>query len=54
VLAIYHVIVGFHSIAPFYREVAGEDLMTAEARARQTRFLTRMVEALFDHAPRTS
>lgn len=51
VLALYHVVVGFHSIAPFYREVGGEDLTTPEARARQTRFLTRMVETLFDHTP---
>ncbi|MCP5066697.1 MAG: TetR/AcrR family transcriptional regulator [bacterium] len=51
VLALYHVIVGFHSIAPFYREVSGDDLSTPESRDRQIRFLTRMVEALFEHAP---
>ena len=48
VLSLYHVIVGFHSIAPFYREVVGEDLATPQARARQSRFITRMVEALFE------
>jgi len=54
VLALYHVIVGFHSIAPFYREVSGDDLSTPESRARQTRFLTRMVEALFEYTPARS
>ncbi|MCP5060318.1 MAG: TetR/AcrR family transcriptional regulator [bacterium] len=51
VLALYHVIVGFHSITPFYREVSGDDLSTPESRARQIRLLTRLVEALFDHKP---
>ncbi len=51
VLSLYHAIVGFYAITPFYREVAGEDLQSPAARARQSRFLTRMVEALFDHAP---
>lgn len=51
VLALYHVVVGFHSIAPFYREMSGEDLTTPAARTLQTRFLTRMVDALFDYTP---
>ena len=51
VLSLYHALVGFHAIAPFYREVVGDDLTSPEARARQTRFLNRMVEALFASPP---
>ncbi len=47
VLAIYHVVVGYFTIAPLYRELNGEDLMSREALARQTRFLTEVVAALF-------
>lgn len=46
VLALYHAVVGFHTIAPFYEATVGEDLSTSEARALQARFLTRLVESL--------
>lgn len=51
VLALYNVLVGYHTIAPFYREVMGVDLATPEARARQTRFFTQLTEALLDGPP---
>ncbi len=47
VLAVYHMVVGYFTIAPLYRELNGEDLMSREALARQTRFLTEVVAALF-------
>ncbi len=47
VLAMYHVVVGYFTVAPLYRELSGEDLMTAAARERQTEFLCRLVETLF-------
>ena len=47
VLAMYNVVVGYFSIAPLYRELNGEDLLSREALARQTRMFALMVEALF-------
>ena len=47
VLALYHIVVGYFTIAPFYHELGGEDLLTPEALKRQTEFLTRLVEAVF-------
>lgn len=52
VLALYHVVVGYFSIAPLYEELNGTDLMTKEARARQTRFLVDLVDSLFADPPR--
>ncbi len=46
VLAMYHIVVGYFTIAPLYKELNGEDLMTEEALARQTRFLTEVVATL--------
>ena len=48
VLAMYHVVVGYFTIAPLYRELAGEDLLSDEALARQTRFLGDVVATLFE------
>jgi TetR/AcrR family transcriptional regulator len=47
VLSMYHVVVGYFTIAPFYRELSGEDLTLKPALARQTRFLTKLVAMLF-------
>lgn len=51
VLAIYHVVVGFFSMAPLYKDLNGTDLLAEEALARQTRFLTQLVERLFTPRP---
>jgi AcrR family transcriptional regulator len=48
VLAMYHVVVGYFTMAPLYRELGGEDLLSREALDRQTRFLTQLVQRLFD------
>ena len=47
VLAIYHVVIGYFTVAPLYEDLNGEDLLLEEARARQTRFLQHFMEALF-------
>lgn len=47
VLAMYQVVVGYFAMAPFYREIGGEDLLAPEALKRQTRFLTELVHRLF-------
>lgn len=54
VLALYHTVVGYQTIAPLYRELVGDDLLSEVARANQTRFLTELVEALFEHVPSRS
>ena len=50
VLAMYHVVVGYFTIAPLYRDLNGQDLLTEEALAKQTRFLTDLVANLFSEA----
>ncbi len=50
VLAMYHVVVGYFTIAPLYRDLNGQDLLTKEALAKQTRFLTDLVANLFSEA----
>ena len=52
VLAMYHVVVGYFAMAPLYRDLGGEDLLAPEAVARQTRFLTELVERLFPERER--
>lgn len=47
VLAMYHIVVGFFTIAPLYKELNGLDLASKRARAAQTRFLIEISEALF-------
>jgi AcrR family transcriptional regulator len=47
VLAMYHVVLGFFSMAPLYKELNGTDLLASEAVARQTRFLIQLSERLF-------
>jgi len=48
VLAMYHIVVGYFGVAPLYKELNGQDLMTQEALARQTDFLCVVVDALFE------
>ena len=48
----YHIVVGYFTIAPIYRELGGEDLLTEEMRARQTRLLHQIADLLFT-APTT-
>ena len=47
VLAMYHVVVGFFTMAPLYKDLNGTDLLTEQAVARQTRFLIELSERLF-------
>jgi AcrR family transcriptional regulator len=51
VLALYNTVVGFHGIAPLYEALTGANLMSPELRARQTRFMTEMVEILLPEPP---
>ena len=51
VLALYHIVIGYYAIAPFYRQLGGEDLLAEKARARQTDFLADLVETLFSPDP---
>jgi AcrR family transcriptional regulator len=46
VLAAYHMVVGHFAIAPFYRELSGQDLLEPAALERQTRFLADVLELL--------
>jgi len=52
VLAMYHVIVGYFTIAPLYQALSGEDLMSAPALARQTEFFSELVEVLLGEVAR--
>lgn len=47
ILAMYQVTVGYFTIAPLYRELSGEDLLSKRALAEQTRFLVQLVAVLF-------
>ena len=47
VLAMYHVVVGYFTVADLYRSARGEDLLARPALARQTRFLRQLVATLF-------
>ncbi|MDJ0850036.1 MAG: TetR/AcrR family transcriptional regulator [Myxococcota bacterium] len=47
VLAMYHVVVGYFTMAPLYLDLGGEDLLAPDLIERQTRFLTELVERLF-------
>jgi AcrR family transcriptional regulator len=46
VLAVFHALVGYFAIAPFYRDLNGLDLLTAPMLERQTRLLREIVSAL--------
>jgi TetR/AcrR family transcriptional regulator len=47
VLAMLHVVVGFFTMAPLYKDLNGIDLLAEPAVARQTRFLIELSERLF-------
>jgi AcrR family transcriptional regulator len=47
VLAMYHVVVGYFTMAPLYRDLGGEDLLSPQSLARQKHFLTEFVDRLF-------
>ena len=48
VLAMYHVFVGYFAIAHVYRDLNGQDLLTEQALAEQTRFFGDLVAVLFE------
>ncbi len=47
VLAMYHVVVGYFTMAPLWKQLEGEDLLSDQALATQTQFLGDLVAALF-------
>lgn len=47
VLAMYHIVIGYFTIAPVYHELGGADLLTEEMRAQQTRLLRGVADLLF-------
>ena len=51
VLAFYHVVVGFFTIAPLLHEWVGEDPRDEAVIERQTRFLRQLVETLLPDEP---
>ena len=46
VLAMYHVVVGYFTMAPLYRELRGVDLLAPDALVAQTAFLRELVSRL--------
>ena len=52
VLAMYHVFVGYFTIAPVYRDLNARDLLDRDALAEQAHFFADLVETLFaDEVP---
>jgi len=49
VLALYHVMVGYFTVAPLYKSLNGEDLLAKPALARQTRFCSDLVSVLLSN-----
>ncbi len=47
VLAMYHIVIGYFTIAPLYEALTGDDLLAEQALERQTRLLREIVGALF-------
>lgn len=48
VLAMYHVVVGYFTMAPLYREVTGRDLLSAAALRHQRDLLRTFIRVLFE------
>jgi AcrR family transcriptional regulator len=48
VLAMYHVVLGYFTIAPLYRELTGRDLLAAPALRHQRNMLRTFVRILFE------
>jgi AcrR family transcriptional regulator len=51
VLAMYHVVVGYFTIASLYRDLSGAELLADAALEAQTRFLRELVGRLFGPGP---
>ena len=47
VLALYHVVVGYFTIAPLYKAVTREDLLSEQALAKHIRFFSTFIATLF-------
>jgi len=47
VLAMYNIVVGYFSVAPFYKELNGTDLLDRDMVERQTRLFSELVRILF-------
>jgi AcrR family transcriptional regulator len=54
VMAMYHVVVGYFTMASLYRDLNGTELLTEAALADQTRFLRELVGRLFGPGPEPS
>jgi len=52
VLAVYHVMIGYFTVAPLYKSIDGTDLLDAEMMKKQTRIVGDVVEMLFGNAER--
>lgn len=51
VLAMYHIIVGYFTIAPLYKLLDGRDLLSDEMLEKQTRVFADLVELVFGASP---
>jgi len=51
VIAMLELVLGFFTMAPLYKELNGQDLLTEQSLARQTRFLTELADRLFTSPP---
>lgn len=51
VLALFNAVVGYFTIAPLYRDLTGEDLLSPQGLERQTRFLNEVVNRLLPDDP---
>ena len=49
VLALYHVVVGYFTIAPLYKTLNGEDLLSEQALEKQVRFCGDLVGLLLSN-----
>jgi AcrR family transcriptional regulator len=47
VIAMIQIVLGFFSMAPLLKELNGQDLLTEQSLARQTRFLIELADRLF-------
>jgi AcrR family transcriptional regulator len=53
VLALYHAVVGYFTIAPLYQDLTGADLLADESLSRQTAFLDELSRRLLPDAQRS-
>jgi AcrR family transcriptional regulator len=52
VLAVYHLMIGYFTVAPLYKSIDGTDLLSAEMLKKQTRIVGDVVEMLFGRGGR--